>query len=354
MNEISPELKTLSQSPLVAGTPLGALDHPVIPTESFFIRNHFPVPSLEAADWKLTVSGAVQKSLSLRYQDLKQLRRKGLTALLECAGNSRAAVQPPIEGLLWDHGGVGTARWAGVSLRTVLEKAGLLSTAMEVLFEGADQGTEHGEDRQMSYAMSLPLDKALDADTLLAYEMNGETLTPAHGFPLRAIVPGWYGMTSVKWLISIRVLDQPYQGFHQSRYYVFVKEGVKDDGPQERVSSMKVKSLITWPERGQKVPTGRHVIRGIAWSGQGPVIRVEVSIDNGLTWQPAKVNESGSRFAWQQWKFDWDASQIGYFLIRVRATDSGGNCQPKQFDWNFRGFANNSIHAVPVEVLTRQ
>lgn len=350
MSEITSELKTLSENPLVAGASLAALDHQVIPTESFFIRNHFPVPSLKALDWKLTVSGAVQNSLSLHYQDLKQLPRKELTALLECAGNSRAAVQPPIEGLLWDHGGVGTARWAGVSLRTVLEQAGLLPIATEVLFEGADRGKEHGEDGQMSYGMSLPLDKALDPETLLAYQMNGETLPPEHGFPLRVIVPGWYGMTSVKWLTGIRVLDQPYQGFHQSRYYVFVKEGVEDDSPKERVSSMKVKSLITWPERGQQVPRGRHVIRGVAWSGQGPIIRVEVSADNGLTWRQAEVNASDSPFAWQQWQFEWDAGQEGYFLIRVRATDSGGNCQPKQFDWNFRGFANNSIHVVPVEV----
>jgi DMSO/TMAO reductase YedYZ molybdopterin-dependent catalytic subunit len=187
-------------------------------------------------------------------------------------------------------------------------------------------------------------------DTLLAYEMNGAVLSPEHGYPIRAVVPGWYGMTSVKWLRRIVALDQPFQGYHQSQYYVFIKEGVQHGAHKERVTSMRVKSLITWPNRGQVLSIGTHSIQGVAWSGQGAVSRVEVSTDNGRTWHPTNLQDSQSPYAWQQWKFQWQAIEPGYFLIRARASDAQGNTQPEQAPWNFRGFANNSIHAIPVEV----
>jgi DMSO/TMAO reductase YedYZ molybdopterin-dependent catalytic subunit len=344
-------LNILSRDPLVAGAPLASLDTWVTPTSLFFIRTHFPfLPELDITDWRLTVEGEVERPLRLQYDDLWHLPSKELGCLLECAGNSRAAVQPPVEGLLWDHGGVGNARWKGVPLCTVLEQVGVKATAQEVLLEGADCGKERGASGESGYAMSLPLDKAMHPDTLLAYEMNGAVLSPEHGYPIRAVVPGWYGMTSVKWLRRIVALDQPFQGYHQSQYYVFIKEGVQHGAHKERVTSMRVKSLITWPNRGQVLSIGTHSIQGVAWSGQGAVSRVEVSTDNGRTWHPTNLQDSQSPYAWQQWKFQWQAIEPGYFLIRARATDAQGNTQPEQAPWNFRGFANNSIHAIPVEV----
>lgn len=345
------ELTVLSHAPLVAGIPLGSLDGGITPTGRHFIRNHFPIPRLGISNWSLTVGGEVERPLALNFDDLRGLARKELIALLECAGNSRATVQPPVEGLLWDHGGVGAARWTGVPLRIILELAGLRDTAREVLLEGADRGEEWGNSGgEMSYAMSLPLEKALHPDTLLAYEMNGEALSPEHGYPLRVMAPGWYGMTSVKWLVSIQVLQRPFEGYHQTVYYVFDPEGAADGSPKERVTSLRLKSLIIWPTRGLALPPGSHSICGVAWSGQGPVSRVEVTTDNGRSWCPAEVEGSLSSYAWQQWKFAWNVDQPGFYLIRARATDDHGNVQPVQAPWNFRGFANNSVHVVPVEI----
>ncbi len=344
----SPELTVLSREPMVAGIPLNLLDNQVISKKRFFVRNHFPVPKIDIGNWHLSVSGEVESDLCLTYQDLKDLAQREVLALLECAGNSRATVQPPIEGLLWDHGGVGTAAWAGVPLATILGLAGVQPSAKEVLLEGDDRGTEREVSGELGYAMSLPMEKALHPDTLLALEMNGERLAPEHGYPVRAVVPGWYGMVSVKWLSKIRVLNRSFKGYHQSDYYVFVQEGVENGLPKERVTSMLVKSLISQPGRGESLSIGHQKVRGVAWSGQGPISQVEVSTDNGRTWRPAQVEASASPYAWQKWEYNWHADKPGYFLIRARATDRIGNVQPDQFSWNFRGFANNSIHVVPV------
>ena len=346
----SPSLSVLSREPLVAGTPMSSLDSQVVPTNLFFVRNHFPVPVMDPELWSLKVTGHVRDEFRLTYPELKEMDRIELEALLECAGNSRAAIQPPIEGLLWDHSGVSSARWAGVALRTLLDRAWPLPTAQEVLLIGADRGTEAGESGEMCYAMSLPMGRALDPNTLLAYEMNGEPLLPEHGYPLRAVVPGWYGMTSVKWLSEIQVLDRPFQGFHQSDYYVYRDLGVDDGSPGERVTSIKVKSLITWPGRGQMLEVGTHRLRGVAWSGAAPVARVDISTDDGCTWRSATLQESGSRHAWRPWEYLWEAAEPGRYLIRARAMDELNNSQPARAPWNFRGFASNSIHVVPVVV----
>jgi DMSO/TMAO reductase YedYZ molybdopterin-dependent catalytic subunit len=187
-------------------------------------------------------------------------------------------------------------------------------------------------------------------DTLLAYEMNGEPLTPEHGFPLRLVTPGWFGMGSVKWLVNIRVLEQPFQGFHQTGYYVFVREGDDPNTTRERVTAMRVKSLINWPRRGAHLKPSVHLVRGVAWSGEGPVVRVEVSADQGTTWHTAALESSRSPYSWQHWEFEWEAPKPGYFMVRSRATDAKGNVQPERAEWNFRGFGNNSIPAVPVTI----
>jgi sulfite oxidase len=349
------ELNVRSQDPLCASAPLSCLDDELTPTRRFFIRNHFAIPRLESSSWALSIWGEVQKPMMLRYEDLKGLPSKEVVCLLECAGNSRSTMQPPAEGVPWDHGALGTARWKGVPVATVLEQASLRPSATNVLFEGADFGKERTAPGVLaptegSYAMSLPLEKAVHPDTVLAYEMNGESLPAEHGYPVRLVVPNWYGMASVKWLVNIRILDQPFRGFHENDYYVFVPEGESDSPAGHRVTTIRVKSLITWPGRGGLIPTGSHRIRGIAWSGHGAISQVEVSTDSGRTWHKADVREPQSPYAWHCWGYQWGVRKPGYYLIRARATDAMGNIQPLQASWNFRGYAVNSVHAVPVTV----
>src|SRR5580704_6435421 len=321
------ELTVLSREPVCAGASLSHLQDWLTPTSRFFIRNHFPIPNMDASSWSLSVWGEVARPLMLRYDDLAGLPSAEVVALLECAGNSRATMRPSAEGVPWEHGAVGTARWTGVPVRTILEQASPRNNAAYVLFEGADFGKERTAPgalapKECSYAMSLPLEKALHPDTLLVYRMNGDVLPPEHGYPVRLIVPGWYGMASVKWLTNIRLLDKPFRGFHESDYYVYVAEGETGASPGERVTTMLVKSLITWPSRGGFIPTGSHRVRGVAWSGLGPVSRVEVSTDNGRSWHAAALDASRSSFAWQQWEFQWQVGKPGHYLIRARAIDA--------------------------------
>lgn len=350
MQNSDPKLRILSDEPMVASLPLERINDGTMSTEAFFIRSHFPTPTIVESAWSLQVSGAVRTHLRLNFQDIKQFQPHELQVLLECAGNSRSSVTPAVDGLMWDHGGVSTAQWTGVPVRKVLELAGILQDAEEVLFEGMDRGTVDGKSGKTGFAMSLPMDKALHPDTLLAYQMNGALLSPDHGYPLRVIVPGWYGMTSVKWLTRIQVLRKPYKGYHQGDYYVYIKAGDAFDSPKKRVSSMEVKSLISSPRHGESLILGQHVVKGVAWSGDGIVESVEISIDHGETWQPARLKEPEGQYSWRHWQFIWEVHQPGYYLIIARATDGLGRRQPIRAQWNYRGFANNSSHAVPVQV----
>jgi DMSO/TMAO reductase YedYZ molybdopterin-dependent catalytic subunit len=349
------DLNVVSQDPLCGSARLNDLEQRVTPTRNFFIRNHFPIPNIDVSNWSLSVWGEVEKPLMLQYDDLRQLPSKDVVSLLECAGNSRAVMQPPAEGVLWDHGAVGTAHWTGVPVSAVLEQVSLKSSATDVLFEGADFGKEsHAPGSlaatELSYAMSVPLEKVLHPDTILAYEINGEVLPQEHGYPVRLLVPGWYGMASVKWLVNIRVLDQPFRGFHENDYYVYVAEGGSDKAVGERVTTTRVKSLITSPNRGGLLSVGTNLVRGIAWSGEAPIVKVEVSADDNRTWHSATVDEPSSPYGWQHWEYQWEAGRPGHYLIRSRATDEKGNVQPLQATWNFRGYAVNSMHTVPVTV----
>lgn len=359
MNEASPEatreLSIRSHDPLCASASLSYFDDELTPTRRFFIRNHFGIPRLDPSRWALSMWGEVEKPVMVRYEDLKGLPSKELVCVMECAGNSRATMQPPAEGVPWDHGAVGTARWRGVPVAAVLEHALVRPNATNVLFEGADFGKERTPPGVLaptegSYAMSLPLEKALHPDTLLAYEMNGEILPAEHGYPVRLLVPGWYGMASVKWLVTIRVLNQPFRGFHENDYYVFVAEGERDSSSAKRVTTIRVKSLITWPGRGGLLPLGSHRIRGVAWSGQGALSQVEVSTNNSRSWDRAALQGPISPYAWQRWEHEWEVRKPGYYLIQARATDSAGDTQPIHAPWNFRGYAVNSVHTVPVTV----
>ena len=351
----SPDLTLVSEDPVCRESNLTSLDTWITRTERFYIRSHFSdVPNLDTSTWQLVIEGEVRQPLTLSFSDILAMPSKELTMTMECAGNSRSYVTPPAEGLIFRHGAVSTAQWKGVPLNALLERIELNAAAMEVLFEGADYGEEEedGVAFDLNFRRSLPLDKALHPDTLLAYEMNGEALTAEHGFPLRMVVPRWYAMASVKWLTHINVLDRPFDGFFQQRRYVMINEGREHSLDRKPVTVLKVKSLITSPRHGEVIQPGTCTIRGFAWSGEGEVEKVEVCPDGGRNWQVATLLGESDPNAWRQWEFTWQVSEPGHYIFMARATDSAGNTQPDTIPWNFRGYANNGVHTIAVEVPT--
>lgn len=350
MSDHDGDLNVLSEDPLCAAVYLPNLNVPVSPNEGHFIRSHFPAPQINTSDWSLTVEGDVDSPLNLSYDDLLKMPSREVVNLMECAGNSRSTMQPPAEGVQWDNGAVSVSCWKGVSLKTVLEQASLKGSATDVLFIGVDSGNVPAAGTSMAYEMSVPMEKLLDQDTLLAYEMNGEPLPKDHGFPIRLLIPGWYGMASVKWLTKITVMDHPNGGFHELDYRFYPATDGKSDAKIERVSTLKVKSLICTPCKGNVLELGSHTINGVAWSGDGHITKVEVSTDDDRSWREAKLEKPDGNYSWQQWEIDWKANNLGHSLLRCRATDSKGNVQPMLATWNYRGYQVNSIHSVPITV----
>ena len=351
----APGLTTISEDPSVKESLITALDAPITPTERFYVRNHFTeVPQIDKKAWKLKVDGLVTQSLELTFDDILSMSSRESVVTLECAGNSRSYLTPPAEGIGFAHGAVSTATWKGVPLAHVLKKAGVSDNAVEVVFHGADTGEEEEDgvvySTELPYQRSLPLATAMRPELLLAYEMNGEPLTPDHGFPLRLLVPRWYGMASVKWLTRIEVTDKPFDGFFQKRRYVFIDEGVEDMPARKPVTTLKVKSIITSPRHGEVIQPGGFLIKGFAWSGEGDVTSVEVTTDGGSNWSKATLLGDSNPDAWLAWEFPWTATKPGHFIFMARATDSSGNRQPRSVPWNFRGYANNGIHTLAVEV----
>lgn len=341
---------TLVPAPLLnEEAPLRALAGPVTPTEHFYQRTNFLVPRIDAAAWMLRIDGDVRFPLTLTLDDIKALPSRTVTVTMECAGNGRALLTPLPPGHPWALGAVSTAEFRGVPLRDVLQRAGIGERAAEVLFAGADAG-EVSPGRTVRFERSLPLDRALHPDVLLAWEMNGEPLRPRHGYPLRLVVPGWYGVASVKWLSEIRVIDSPFVGHFQTERYVYVGEpGIEDGTP---VTSMRVRALILQPEEGEQLAAGVATeIRGNAWSGEAPVTRVEVSADGGATWRDADLGTAPSGYAAVPWSIEWTPSAAGRHTLVARAHDEAGNVQPLEQVWNELGYGNNAVHRLEVDVV---
>ncbi|MCI0354510.1 MAG: sulfite oxidase, partial [Acidobacteria bacterium] len=284
--------------PLNCETSIPALVGGVImPSARFYVRNHFQIPNLDEATFRLTIGGLVERPLSLSVRDLRNMRSETLTVTLECAGNGRTLFHPPIEGEKWSLGAVSTAEWTGVPLAEILDRAGVRTGAREVLFRGADRGTLDRHSGPTFFERSLQLEQARDADLLLAYAMNGEPLPIQHGYPVRLVVPGWYAMASVKWLTEIELLDQPFAGHYQVDKYWYEWER---DGQvvREPVTLQRVRALITEPAPNQEARCGELAIRGVAWSGAAPIARVEVSVGGG-SWQEARLVSERKRYTWQ-------------------------------------------------------
>jgi sulfite oxidase len=346
----------VTTEPYCAETPLAGLNSWITPTERFFVRSHFAIPDVNVATWRLVVDGEVDRPLSLSFDDLRRETVRTVVTTMECAGNSRSSVYPPAQGLRWRHGALGTAQWTGVSLWDVLQKADIRPAAIEAVFEGADRGHEPGVPEELVYAMSVPVVKAEHPDTLLAFAMNGAPLTAAHGSPVRVVVPGWYGMASVKWVTKVSLIDHSFRGYYRTKPYTFIHEGDDPNVLRKPVTSLQVKSVITSPSEGATVLTGPLTVRGVAWSGEAAVSRVEVAVglpeeDGGSAqWRVATILGPTAPHAWVRWEIPLNFDRPGYFVLRTRATDERGDTQPMRADWNFRGVANNSIHAVPLIV----
>jgi DMSO/TMAO reductase YedYZ molybdopterin-dependent catalytic subunit len=321
----------------------------VMPNAHFYVRNHFQIPDLDPATWQLHVDGQVERPLSLSLREIQRLPSQTLTVTLECAGNGRALLDPPVDGEKWQWGAVSTAEWTGVSLAEVLDRAGVKGNAQEVVFRGADGGTVDGRPGPVRFERSLQIDQARDRDILLAYAMNGEALPVQHGFPLRLIVPGWYGVAAVKWLTDIEVVDRPFDGFFQVDRYFFEREQ-EGQISREPLTLQRVRALITEPDPGERLERGDLVVRGVAWSGAAPIARVEVSLGGG-PWQEARLIGQRPRHGWQWWELQTRAEQPGPLAIRARATDLASRTQPEQPEWNRLGYANNAIQEISISIV---
>ncbi len=329
------------------GMPLEALRYDVTPAGLHYLLIHYDIPDVEPETWRLQIGGAVTRPAELSLQQLRTRSAVTRAATLECAGNGRALLEPRPVSQPWLLEAVGNAAWTGVPLRGVLEDSGVEDGAVEVVFTGLDRGVEG--DVEQDYERSLPLGEAMREDVLLAYEMNGHPLLPQHGFPLRLVVPGWYGMTHVKWLSRITVLTEPFRGYQQSRGYRLRSD---PDELGEPVTRIRPRSLMVPPgipdfmTRRRIVDAGAHTIRGRAWSGRAPIERVEFSDDGGRTWWDATLDDSpDDAFAWRGWSFAWHAGP-GERILSCRATDATGETQPSEPTWNVGGYVNNAVQRV--------
>lgn len=338
------ELSTVTDMPYNAETPLSALLDEVTDSELIYIRNHFDAPKIELADWILQVGGSVDSPQTLSLSDIRALPLKTFKMTLECAGNGRISMDPAPPGTPWGYGAVSVVEFAGTSLSNLLNRVGVLEQAVEVVFHGADKG-EAMPGRTEQYIRSLPLEVALQPDVILAWEMNGKQLSVNHGFPLRLVVPGWYGMASVKWLDQITVSKEQFSGFFQDEEYIYSQEEGTPEG--EAVRSIRVRSLIL--ESTQK-EDGRVEIRGIAWSGEGAISKVEVSWDAGIEWHKAELDKPSSRFDVQRWRYLWLRNESGEFAIISRATDNANKSQPESNVWNRGGYGNNGPHEIQISI----
>jgi sulfane dehydrogenase subunit SoxC len=333
--------------------PLEALRYDLTPAGLHYLLIHYDIPDVEPAGYRLGVDGHVERTLELNLDDVRSRPQVTLPVTFECAGNGRARLLPRPVSQPWLDEAVGTAEWTGTPLAPLLREAGVRAGAREVVFTGHDHGIEFGSEQD--YARALPLAEALADDVLLAHSMNGQPLPPQHGAPLRLVVPGWYGMTQVKWLRRISVLDHVFPGFHNASAYRF-KQSAEDVG--EPVTRIAPRALMVPPgfpdfmTRTRVVDLGVHVLAGRAWSGWAPVERVQVSTDDGATWSDAVLDEPLGRWAWRGWRWRWAPERPGQYVLRVRADDGAGNAQPLQHSWNRQGMSNTS--AQRVEVVVRE
>jgi DMSO/TMAO reductase YedYZ molybdopterin-dependent catalytic subunit len=342
------KLQPVTNDPYNAETPFNALQDEHTPIDLFYVRNHFSAPTINIIQFELEVNGAVANPFKLTLDRLRKFPARSLLLVMECAGNGRASMKPAIKGTPWNLGAISQAEFSGTSLSYLLTEADLTKNAIEVRFTGADQGKIRSGAIQ-PYARSLAREVAMHPDTLLVWEMNGKPLDQQHGYPLRLVVPGWYGMASVKWLQEITVLTEPFNGFFQTQEYIYIgEEGIPDNTP---VSNMRVRSLILQPESDTAHQKDEIQVTGIAWTGEGEVTKVELSFDGGNQWIDANTVAPTSSYSVTRWVYAWYPENQGDYRIMVRAYDSKGESQPLNALWNEGGYGNNACHQVILSVI---
>jgi DMSO/TMAO reductase YedYZ molybdopterin-dependent catalytic subunit len=332
------------------GMPLEALRDDVTPIGLHYLLTHYDIPSVDVASWRLRVDGGAGRPVELSLADLHAMPAVTRRVTMECAGNGRALLDPRPLSQPWLLEAVATGEWTGVAVADVLARAEIAADAVDVVFRGADRGIEHGVEQH--YERSLPVAMATGPDALLAYAINGAPLPPQHGFPLRLVVPGWYGMTNVKWLTTITATVVPFTGYQQTMSYRLRQ---REEEPGTPLTQMLPRALLVPPgipdflSRARHLPAGQHGLFGRAWSGYAPITRVAVSDDGGATWIDADVDPSPGPAVWQSWRATWEA-RAGTYELWCRATDSADNTQPISPPWNVGGYANNAVQRVAVHV----
>lgn len=332
------------------GMPLEGLRYPVTPSGMHYLLVHFDIPYVDGDDWRLEVTGLVSRQLSLTLGDIRARPPVRAVVTMECAGNGRALLEPRPVSQPWLLEAVSTAEWTGTPLAAVLEEASVQAEAVELVLTGLDKGIQ-GEQTQY-YQRSLSMSEATRDDVLLVYEMNGRPLEPQHGYPLRLLVPGWYGMTSVKWLHSIEAVAEPFTGYQMTGSYRYSRSEEELGDP---VTLIQVRALMVPPgipdflTRSRVLEPGPVPLTGRAWAGRNDVRRVQVSTDGGATWADAELGERVSAHGWQGWSYTWDAKP-GQHELCVRASDAGGNAQPLEQNWTYQGMGNNMVQRVTVVV----
>ena len=332
-------------------TPVSLLNTFITPNDAFYVRSHIPIPQIEAAGWTLKIGGEVNSPITLSLDEIRKLPSNTQTVTLECAGNGRGFFRPALAGIQWEKGAVSTARFTGARMGDVLKKAGLKTTGINVEMHAADRppGT------MPAFVRQVPMAKAMHPDTLIAYEMNGQPIPLVHGAPLRAIIPGWEGAYSIKWLNALNVLTRDSDSFWVASGYRYPTRRVapgaavdaKDMAP---LTGLVVKSLITTPAEGSSFPVGKVAIGGFAWAGEDDIKAVDISTDNGATWRAARLTGEQARYAWRRFEFEFNATRPESVLILSRATDSKGKVQPAVSQWNPSGYLWNQYDSIRIEV----
>lgn len=343
------KMRIMSEKPLNAETPVESLRSWITPNSVFFKRNQGEIMKqpIDLSQWELTIEGEVEKTARFSFDQIIRMPKAIVANTLECSGNGRSLLGEKATGNPWTIGGVGNAIWGGVWLRDLLENAGLKEKAKFVAFEGLDKPLGSAG---IKFIRSIAIDKAMSS-TLLAYEMNGESLPLEHGYPLRSLALGWTGANCVKWLYKITVLDRPFEGFYMDNVYRLFQKG-EEPKSGEVVKRIKVKSIITQPLPGETLEAGPTTILGAAYAGEVDIERVEVSVDNGKSWEVAELIGPHEPFAWRQWQYVWEVKKNGEYTIMTRAIDSDGGQQPMNARWNVLGYGNNGIreHSVNVHI----
>jgi DMSO/TMAO reductase YedYZ molybdopterin-dependent catalytic subunit len=335
------------------GMHLEGLRYPITPVGMHYLLIHFDIPLIDPTTYELQIGGLVSTPLRLTLDEIMARPALTVPVAMECGGNGRAHLSPRPVSAPWHEEAVGCAEWTGTPLKPILEEAGVLDEAVEIVFSGYDRGLDAGVEH--AYERSLSPADALREEVLLAYGMNGGPLPPQHGFPLRLVVPDWYGMASVKWLGKITAIDEPFSGVQQAIKYRY-KQSEHDPGTP--VTRKRPRALMVPPgipdflSRTRHVRAGKTLVEGRAWSGFGTVERVEFSPDGGRTWEDAQLGELLGLYAWMPWSYEWDAREPGEYELCVRATDASGKTQPTDGDetWNHGGYGVNAIQRVVVIV----